>query len=121
MIIYNVVCKNLFTSLQAADGIKLYEDDEELTCNLCQRRFEEQGTYLLSLNWMTDRPVRRPVFVLKTYSAYVWVIALLCGSQVNEATRTPKRVLPSFTAIKHLLIICVTLMHETVSNARDKS
>lgn len=58
MIIKNVVCKNLFTSLQAADGITLYEDDEELTCNLCQRRFEEQGTYLLSLNWMTDRPVR---------------------------------------------------------------
>ncbi|XP_061377727.1 glutamate-gated chloride channel isoform X11 [Danaus plexippus] len=28
-----------------ADGISLYEDDEELTCNLCQRRFEEQGNY----------------------------------------------------------------------------
>ncbi|XP_039750145.1 glutamate-gated chloride channel isoform X46 [Pararge aegeria] len=28
-----------------ADGITLYEDDEELTCNLCQRRFEEQGNY----------------------------------------------------------------------------
>ncbi|XP_028175716.1 glutamate-gated chloride channel isoform X9 [Ostrinia furnacalis] len=28
-----------------ADGMSLYEDDEELTCNLCQRRFEEQGNY----------------------------------------------------------------------------
>lgn len=39
----NVVCKNLLTSLQAAEGNSLYEEDEELTCNLCQRRFEEQG------------------------------------------------------------------------------
>ncbi|XP_069358279.1 glutamate-gated chloride channel isoform X6 [Maniola hyperantus] len=28
-----------------ADGLTLYEDDEDLTCNLCQRRFEEQGNY----------------------------------------------------------------------------
>nr|BAX77843.1 pH-sensitive chloride channel 1 isoform 51 [Bombyx mori] len=26
-----------------AEGNSLYEEDEELTCNLCQRRFEEQG------------------------------------------------------------------------------
>ncbi|CAB3237052.1 unnamed protein product [Arctia plantaginis] len=38
-------CKNLLTSLQAAEGNSLYEEDEELTCNLCQRRFEEQGNY----------------------------------------------------------------------------
>ncbi|KAF9411625.1 hypothetical protein HW555_009628 [Spodoptera exigua] len=37
-------CKNLLTSLQAAEGNSLYEEDEEMTCNLCQRRFEEQGT-----------------------------------------------------------------------------
>lgn len=36
--------RQFVTFLQAADGITLYEDDEELTCNLCQRRFEEQGT-----------------------------------------------------------------------------
>lgn len=40
----NVECKSLLTSLQAAEGNSLYEEDEELTCNLCQRRFEEQGT-----------------------------------------------------------------------------
>lgn len=34
----------MLTSLQAAEGNSLYEEDEELTCNLCQRRFEEQGT-----------------------------------------------------------------------------
>ncbi|XP_028025799.1 glutamate-gated chloride channel isoform X16 [Bombyx mandarina] len=28
-----------------AEGNSLYEEDEELTCNLCQRRFEEQGNY----------------------------------------------------------------------------
>ncbi|XP_037969970.1 glutamate-gated chloride channel isoform X3 [Plutella xylostella] len=28
-----------------AEGYSLYEEDEELTCNLCQRRFEEQGNY----------------------------------------------------------------------------
>ncbi|KAH9628885.1 hypothetical protein HF086_017814 [Spodoptera exigua] len=27
-----------------AEGNSLYEEDEEMTCNLCQRRFEEQGT-----------------------------------------------------------------------------
>lgn len=42
--IENVENKNLLTSLQAAEGNSLYEEDEELTCNLCQRRFEEQGT-----------------------------------------------------------------------------
>ncbi|XP_047022001.1 glutamate-gated chloride channel isoform X7 [Helicoverpa zea] len=28
-----------------AEGNSLYEEDEEMTCNLCQRRFEEQGNY----------------------------------------------------------------------------
>lgn len=61
----NVVCKNLLTSLQAAEGNSLYEEDEELTCNLCQRRFEEQGISV------APDATQSGDIVLEVYSAYV--------------------------------------------------
>lgn len=73
--------------MQAADGISLYEDDEELTCNLCQRRFEEQGTWVSPddhtiLSGVVDLPyifrlcVSKCVCVSTDWSVY-WILGKL--------------------------------------------
>ncbi|XP_039750141.1 glycine receptor subunit alpha-3 isoform X44 [Pararge aegeria] len=62
-----------------ADGITLYEDDEELTCNLCQRRFEEQGVTTMLNFFTTSNGFRSTLPVVSNLTAMnVWDGVCMC-------------------------------------------
>nr|BAX77840.1 pH-sensitive chloride channel 1 isoform 48 [Bombyx mori] len=62
-----------------AEGNSLYEEDEELTCNLCQRRFEEQGVTTMLNFFTTSNGFRSTLPVVSNLTAMnVWDGVCMC-------------------------------------------